>query len=64
MTDQAERNEDVERVRALRQINHLIESNYLPGNLADDLQRLIKLVEENGKLKRIVADLLIEKAMR
>jgi dCTP deaminase len=55
MTEQNERGEDlVKLMRAVRQINHLIESGYLPGSLADDLQRLIKLVEENVKLKKSV----------
>jgi hypothetical protein len=41
MTDQAERREHIERARAIRRVRHLIESGYLPNNLADDLQRLI-----------------------
>jgi hypothetical protein len=59
-----ERDESVERVRALRQINHLIESGYIPQTFIEDLQRLVKLVQENDRLKKIVAELQLEKAMK
>jgi hypothetical protein len=56
--------ETIALVRAARQVNHLIESTYLPQGLADDLGRLIKLVEENAKLRKALADQLIDKAIR
>jgi hypothetical protein len=57
-------NETIERLRTARSVNHLIESTYLPPGLADDLKRLVALVTENDKLKKIVAELQLEKAMR
>jgi hypothetical protein len=38
--DKSNRVEQVERAKAMRRIGHLIESGYLPRQLADDLQRL------------------------
>jgi hypothetical protein len=38
-----ERIDAVESARAIRRIGHLIESGYLPRELADDLQRLINM---------------------
>ena len=64
MTDQTERRDDVDHARAIGRIGHLIESGYLPRDLADDLQQLIKLAEENSKLGKIVSELSLEKAMR
>jgi hypothetical protein len=62
MTDQNE--QLTERLRALKRINHLIESGYLPRELVDDLKNLIRCVEENGTLKKALADQLLEKAMK